>query len=247
MSVKIVQITDPHLLAPGEELMGLDVNRRLRAVLAHAQAFAPDAYLLTGDFCAHDPVQEVYHRLRPLLDQLGKPYYLAAGNHDDRTMMRNAFFLDGHGQDPVSGLVQIRDRHFLMLDTALGSVDKGQVEWLSRAINQYPDADIIMHHPPVPLGVNFMDEKYPLRDTDDLLQVLTYDEKQRRVFCGHYHNARTVHYRNLEIHLCPPTSFYIDPDPLDFNQEFRRPGYLRLTWGDDGSFIAAPSYVEEAE
>lgn len=226
--------------------MGLDVNQRLAAVLTHAQAFEPDAYFITGDLCAHEPVQEVYHRLRPLLDQLGKPYYLAAGNHDDRAMMRNAFFLEGHGQDAVSGLVKVKDRYFLLLDSSPGFIDDEQVEWLDRALDQYPNANIIMHHPPVPLGVRFMDEKYPLRDTDKLLQVLTYDDKQRKVFCGHYHSARTVNYRNLQIHLCPPTSFFISPDSAEFQQEDQQPAYLRLEWGDDGSFSASPYYVDGA-
>lgn len=224
--------------------MGLDVNQRLAAVLSHAEAFEPDAYFLTGDCCASDPDQEVYHRLRPLLDELEKPYYLAVGNHDDRAMMRNAFFLEGHGQDPVHGLVKVKDRHFLLLDTSRGSVDEAQVFWLGRALNQYPGADIIMHHPPIPMKVRFMDDNYPLRDTGPLLRVLTYDGRPRKVFCGHYHTGRTLNYRNLQIHLCPPTSFYIDPDYPDFRREARKPGYLRLEWGDDGSFCAAPIYVD---
>lgn len=243
LSLKIVQITDPHLIAPSERLMELDVNQRLIDVLEHARSFEPDAYFLSGD-CANEPVQEVYHRLRPLLDALGKPYYLAAGNHDDRQMMRNAFFLKGHGQEPIHGLIEVKNRHFLLLDTSPGTLDGEQVQWLSRALNQYPEADIVMHHPPIPMGVRFMDEKYPLRETDALLSVLSYDGRPRKVFCGHYHSARTVDYRNLQIHLCPPTSFYIDPDLSEFRLMDQMPGYLRLQWSEDGRFHATPSYLE---
>lgn len=244
MSLKIVQITDPHLLAPTERLMGLDVNRRLTDVLAHARRFDPDAYFLTGDYCANEPVQEIYHRLRPLLDQLERPYYLAAGNHDDRHMMRNAFYLEGHGQQPICGLIAVNGRHFLLLDSSPGTVDDGQVKWLGRALKQYPTADVVMHHPPIPLGVTFMDDKYPLRATDALLSVLSYDGRPRRVFCGHYHSARTVKFRNLQVHLCPPTSFYIDPDPIDFRLMDHGAGYLRLEWTDGGRFLATPCYLE---
>lgn len=243
MSVKIAQITDLHLLAPGELLMGLDVNQRLQDVLDHARGFDPDAYWITGDCCAQEPVQEIYHQLRPYLDDLGKPYYLAAGNHDDRAMLRNGFFLEGHGEKPIFGLVQVKTRRFLLLDSSRGSVDMEQVEWLSRALNQYPDADIIMHHPPIPMGVRFMDARYPLHDTDNLLRVLTYDGRQRRVFCGHYHSGRTVTYRNLQIYLCPPTSFFIDPVSEEFRPQDLPPAYQQLEWMEDGSFRSAIIYV----
>lgn len=223
--------------------MGLDVNDRLQAVLDHAKGFNPDAYFITGDCCAQEPVQEFYHQLRPRLDALQKPYYLAAGNHDDRSMMRNAFYLHGQDQEPVFGLIQVKDRNFLLLDSSKGTVDDEQVEWLSRALNQYPDADIVMHHPPIPMGVRFMDAKYPLRDTDLLLRALTYGERQRRVFCGHYHSGRTVTYRNLQIFLCPPTSFFIDPVAPDFLPQDLPPAYQQLEWMEDGSFRSAIIYV----
>ncbi len=76
--------------------MGLDVNSRLQRVLEHAATSNPDAYFLTGDFCAQEPEQDIYHQLRVVLDKLGKPYYLTPGNHDDRGMLRNAFYLEGH-------------------------------------------------------------------------------------------------------------------------------------------------------
>ncbi|MEO0732415.1 MAG: metallophosphoesterase [Bacteroidota bacterium] len=242
MPTKIAQITDPHLLAPGEELMSLDVAGRLQRVLDHAYTFDPDAYFITGDCCARNPEQETYHQLRPLLDALGKPYYLTPGNHDDRAMLRNAFFLEGHGQDAVKGLVRVGEQHFLFLDSSRGVVDDDQVNWLAKALKQYPDADIVLHHPPVPAGVPFMDRKYPLRETDNLLRVLTYDGRHRRVFCGHYHTGRTIAYRNLHVHICPPTSFFLAPDNAEFERQELPPAYLQLCWSATG-FRAAPIYL----
>lgn len=223
--------------------MGLDVNARLESVLAHAMARKPDAIFLTGDFCASEPEQDMFHQLRAQLDLLGVRYYLTAGNHDDREMLRNAFYLDGHNYEPICGLVRVKDQDFLFLDSSPGTVDGDQVKWLSRAITNYPDANIVMHHPPVPLGVTFMDKKYPLRQTDELLAALTTDGLPRRVFCGHFHSGRTVNWKNLEVHLCPPTSFFINPDNEEFEQEMLPPGYLMLEWVEDGGFRAVPYYV----
>ena len=243
MPVRIVQITDPHLVPPGEKLMELDVNARLDAVLAHAATLQPDALFLTGDFCASEPIQETFHYLRARLDALGIPFYLAPGNHDDRAMLRNAFYLEGHNYAPIKGLVRVKDRDFLFLDSSTGTVDDGQVSWLTSALAAYPDATIIIHHPPVPLGVAFMDKNYPLRETENLLAALTADGRPRRVFCGHYHSGRTVRWKNLEIHLCPPTSFYIDPEEEEFQQEMLPPGYLLLEWTEESDMRVVPRYV----
>lgn len=245
MRTRIIQITDLHLLPPGNLLMGLDVNARLQHVLRHAASLDPDAYFLTGDFCAQEPVQEIYHQLRPLLDALGKPYYISPGNHDDRGMLRNAFFLEGHNDEPVKGLVRVNDLDFLFIDSSHGVVGPDQLKWLAQAIEAYPHAGVVMHHPPVPLGIRFMDEKYPLRETEELLRILTSDGCRRRVFCGHFHSSRTVEYDHLQVHLCPPTSFFLHPSASEFEQVPLPPAYLLLEWTDRGDFRAVPTYVPE--
>jgi Icc protein len=224
-------------------LMGLDVNARLAQVLTHATGLAPDAFFLTGDFCASEPIQEIFHQLRARLDLLGVEYFITPGNHDDRKMLRNAFYLEGHNYEPIRGLVRVKNHDFLFLDSSTGKVNDDQVEWLTNALKTHPEAAIVMHHPPVPMGVVFMDKKYPLRETGHLLSALTADGQPRRVFCGHYHSGRTVHWKNLEVHICPPTSFYIKPNNEDFQQDFLPPGYLMLEWPDEGGFRVVPQYV----
>ena len=236
MSLRIVQLTDLHLLSPGELLMGLDVQQRFQAVLDAAKQLRPDAYFLTGDFCAHEPVYAVYDRLKPQLDRLEVPYYLAAGNHDDPQMMRSVFGLEGAQGAPVYYRVDLRDQPFLVLDTSPGELDREQVDWLERQLQAAPRATLVMHHPPVPLGVKFMDAKYPLRTSDRLYEVLTSDGIRRRVLCGHYHSVRMVSHRNLDIYLCPPTSFFINPQAGEFELRERGPGYQLLEWQDGGDF-----------
>ena len=216
--------------------MGLNVEQRFADVLESARQMHPDAYFFTGDFCAHEPVRDVYIRLQPILASLERPFYLIAGNHDDRQMMRDVFDLPGSGQDPIHYRRVVAGRSFVFLDTSPGVVGDAQVQWLAEELREAPDSDIVMHHPPVELGINFMDRKYPLRDTQELYRVLTEDGVARRVFCGHYHSERTVVHKNLEVNLCPPTSFFIDPRPPKFELFHRPPGYQLLEWTDTGDF-----------
>ena len=221
--------------------MGLDVNGRWEAVLSLARSLDPDAYLLTGDFCAHDPEASIYERLYPQLQSLGKPYYVVPGNHDDRALMRQHFpSLGGHNWEPIYNLAEIGGYSFIFLDSSTGTVDSTQLDWLQQTLPQSPRATIVIHHPPVPLGINFMDGKHPLRDTDRLLDLLTSDGQRRRIFCGHYHNMCTVSHRNLDIFLCPPTSFYIDARAADFQLVNHRPGFNVLEWTDGGDFRCTP-------
>lgn len=247
MPVRIAQITDLHLLPPGELLMGLDVNARLDRVLAHVMALEPNAIFLTGDFCAAEPVQEIFHDLRARLDLLGIPYYLTPGNHDDREMLRNAFFLEGHNYEPIRGLVRVEGHDFLFLDSSPGKVDSDQVQWLTSALKTHPEAAIVIHHPPVPMGVTFMDNTYPLRNTAELISALTADGRPRKIFCGHYHSSRMTNWKNLEVHICPPTSFYIKPNTKEFKQDMLPAGYLMLEWPDEGGFRVIPQYVSEGQ
>lgn len=240
----IVQITDPHLLAtPGEHLMGLDVWARFHAALAQARQLEPDAYFFTGDFCAQEPDAEVYARLRPLLDALEKPYYLAAGNHDNRAMMRRHFELPGTGDDAVYYRATVGNRRFLFIDTQTASIDEAQLAWLAAELRAHPAADIVMHHPPFPLGIQFMDEKYPLKNPEALAEVLAAAPGRRRVFCGHYHNSRVVEGDRCTAYLCPPTSFYINGRAERFARVERPAGYQEIFYANTVGVV--PRYVVE--
>ena len=225
--------------------MDLDVEARFRAVLRAAAEYAPDALFVTGGCCAHEPVATVYTRMAPLTHELGVPVHVIPGNHDDRAMLRAAYDLPGQDQEPIRYARSIGNEVFLFLDTSTGRVDDGQLDWLDEALAQEPNANIVMHHPPVPCGVEHMDAKYPLRATDRLLELLTRDGNRRRIFCGHYHASRTVTYRNLEVYLCPPTSFFIDPRGEKFQLHHRPPGFLLLEWPGNGQFRCADIVVEE--
>ncbi|NJB86964.1 Icc protein [Lewinella marina] len=245
VALRIVQITDLHLLSPGELLMGLDVEARFEAVLAAASRHAPDAFCFTGDFCANEPVRAVYERLRPRFDALPAPYYLTAGNHDDRRMIREVFDTPGQDNEPVYGPVDIQGQCCLFLDTSPGTTDGGQLDWFAEALRKHPDAPVFMHHPPIKMGVRFMDQKYPLRDTDRLVDILTADGVRRRVFCGHYHTPRMVSHEALDVFLCPPTSFFIQSTTPDFALADHDPGYLLLEWADGGDFRCVEYQVRD--
>src|SRR5215468_11175038 len=102
----VIQLSDPHILAPGELLY-----RRFDTAefLAHSVAEInrldplPDVAVITGDLVDHGEPAE-YEHLRTLLAPLAMPVFVIPGNHDAREPLRAAFAADGHL--PADGFLQ---------------------------------------------------------------------------------------------------------------------------------------------
>ena len=89
----IAQLSDPHVVAPGEGLLGgIDTATYLRAAVAHVAALStpPDLVLITGDL-VNDGHPEQYAHLAELIAPLGAAVHLLPGNHDDVPALRAAF------------------------------------------------------------------------------------------------------------------------------------------------------------
>ena len=228
-------------------MMDVPTANRFARVLEHARAYGPDAYFFTGDFSAREPQEWVYESLAPLLANLDKPTVLLPGNHDDRAMMRHHFDLPGGDEEPILQELTLHGQTFLFLDTRFGVLEDNQLSWLATKLKDLAGAHIVMHHPPIRMGVAFMDNNYALRDNERLRELLHAQASTVHVFCGHYHSGRTVYEGNLAVHLCPPTSFFIKPEAVEFEQDFLPPAYQQLEWSDDGHLRVTPIYLESSE
>ncbi|SMH37105.1 phosphodiesterase [Mesorhizobium australicum] len=190
--MKIVLVSDLHLVAPGESLFGLDPLKHLEDCIADLNRHHTDADLVvfSGDL-TNDGEASAYAALAERLADLAAPYRLMLGNHDDRAAFANAFpqaaMQDGFAQCYVD-LPQFRA---VLLDT----LQPGQVEgrlcetrltWLDDALEGGRDTLLFLHHPPFPIGVPSLDGSR-LLDADPLLDVLRRHGNVRHIFAGHVH------------------------------------------------------------
>ncbi len=83
--MKLIHITDIHLVPPGERLLGLDPGERLKACIRDINIHHSDADLcvITGDL-ANRGETAAYTLLRERLLELKIPCQLLIGNHDNR-------------------------------------------------------------------------------------------------------------------------------------------------------------------
>jgi 3',5'-cyclic-AMP phosphodiesterase len=138
----VVQLSDPHIVAPGDLLYGrVDTAEFLARSVAEVNRLdhVPDVVVITGDLVDHgDPAE--YEHLRALLAPLAMPVFVIPGNHDTREPLRAAFAGDGYL--PADGFLQyaIEDHPVL---TGIERMDRAGLQ------NSEALAAIVARHPQV--------------------------------------------------------------------------------------------------
>ncbi len=219
--MKFIHVTDPHLVAPGRLLFGLDPLARLQACIADVNARHGDAHccVITGDL-AHCGEPAAYLALREAVARLSMPCCLLLGNHDDRANFRRAL-----AQTPCdeAGFAQsVLDTpagHFVFLDThepgdSGGRYCARRCAWLRACLARLGDrpAYLFMHHPPFQVGIPFLD-RINLRDAEPFAAALAGFDNVRHLFLGHMHRPVSGSWRGIPFSTLRGTSHQV---PLDF-------------------------------
>ena len=218
----LVQLTDLHIVADGEELPG---GVYTAAVLADAlravedAAIRPAALVLTGDLTEHGrPAQ--YRRLRsivePVAARLGAPLVYAAGNHDDRAALR-AHLLDVPPSDePLDHTVRVGDLRIVVLDSTIpghghGELRPEQLDRLRAALSEPAPAGTVLalHHPPLPSAAPLA-ASIPLLRRDDLAAVIAGTDV-RLVLAGHTHVVSAGTLGGVPVWTGGPLATVLDP------------------------------------
>ena len=218
----LVQLSDPHIgatWADGDPVAGL------RAAVESVRRLpdAPDAVLMSGDL-ADNAADSEYELVRELLAQLGAPFYVLPGNHDDRDTLRRNFDLPGAVGTPVQYAVELGPLRLVALDSTRpgevpGELDADRLSWLDADLARAPDRPtlIALHHPPVSTGIPAWDDLgLPAADRRALGDVLQRHPQVRRVVAGHLHRALTSELAGRAVLAVPST--YVQMR-LSFNSE----------------------------
>ncbi|ARE39027.1 3',5'-cyclic-nucleotide phosphodiesterase [Rhodovulum sp. P5] len=197
--LKLIVLSDLHLVPEGQLSHGLDTADRLRAGIAAINARHGDAdcVVLAGDL-ADLGERAAYERLRDLLADLTVPSVVTIGNHDDR-----AAFLEVFGQDAaaatgfVDAVRDIRGQRLIVLDSEGGKDGAGRLEpiqlnWLRDRLAEAADRPVIviLHHHANPLSTAV--DRIILENAKALVDVLKTHPDIRQVIAGHVHYTSTA-------------------------------------------------------
>ena len=203
--LKLVILSDLHLLDGGVLSMGLDTTERLRTGVQaindrHADA---DLVIIAGDLADLGEVG-AYHCLRDMLAGLSVPVQITIGNHDDR-----AAYLSVFGQDQASEtgfidrVIDIKGHRLILLDSAIepfchdGRLEQVQLDWLAARLNDAADRPVIviLHHHANPLFTDV--DSIMLQNGAAFADVLQTHSDIRQVIAGHVHYTSTALWRGI--------------------------------------------------
>jgi 3',5'-cyclic AMP phosphodiesterase CpdA len=246
--LSFAQLTDLHLLPPGERIYGRDPAENLRAAVADIAARhakdgpAPlDCAVLTGDL-SHHGTPEAYRLLKDCLAALPCPAYCLLGNHDDRAIFRQVFpeaAADAHGF--IQQAVPTPLGRLLLLDTHEPGTVKGRLcarrlGWLAERLAEADDpVFLFMHHTPARIGIPPLDN-VGLIDAEAFWEVIApHRARIRHLFHGHVHRPLGGSWRGIPL-SCPralaPQQFALTFTPAPKATGIREPAayaYVRAT------------------
>ena len=209
--MKIIHVSDLHLLKPGEKVWGIDPAARLDACLADIERHHGDAdfCVISGDLTDRGEI-EAYALLKERLARFRLETHLLIGNHDDRA---NYFATFPDAQRDSNGFAQysiVRDGFsFFFLDTLKGPPSSAGLycekrkAWLAQALRESAGIPVLfMHHPFFAIAHPLMD-RIKLDDSEDFARLVA-PHNVRHVFFGHAHRTVSGNYRGIG-YSAPPS------------------------------------------
>ncbi len=229
--MKIIHLTDTHLVAPGETLYDLDPQARLHAAVDSINTLHADAEfcIISGDLTDRGET-EAYIVLQEALERLHPPCHCIIGNHDSRQQVRELF---PHIDEDRNGFLQYRINtpkgNFFMLDTVKTGTHAGaycvmRQSWLEEQLQLFSDVNayLVSHHPPFNIGIPSMDrisiDKQDARALGDMLQR---HKQVRHLFFGHVHRPVNGSWNGISFSTIRSTNHQV---ALDLETDDMIPG-----------------------
>lgn len=209
----IAQVTDIHLGFEPDNPEEFN-RQRLDQVVRRLSALSPkpDVLLATGDLVDRGD-SESYRRLRDAFAGCPFPVLYCLGNHDLRQN-----FVECFPETPTAdGFVQYEHElsglRILFLDTLEegrhgGAFCETRAAWLKARLAEKPDVQtlIIMHHPPVEVGVEWMNTHPDEPWVHRVAEAVDGHDQIAGIICGHVHRPISVGWRGKTISICASTA-----------------------------------------
>ncbi|WP_236979371.1 metallophosphoesterase family protein [Membranihabitans maritimus] len=235
---RIIQVTDMHTGRDTDFPLGVHLRNNIQNILEDVERINPNLIVFTGDFCLKEPDLNIYNWIKPQIENLGIPFEIISGNHDNTAMMTTALL----GEDLTNEKGEyyfsdkIQERQILYLDSSSGKISPDQFQWIKGEVEKANGSEltVFIHHPPIEAGVPHMDKRYQLEEYRSLLGIFYEYENTVNIFCGHYHVDRTIISKNINIFITPSLYMQIHPFFEEFQVDHYKIGYRIIDFTSQG-------------
>jgi len=259
----LAQISDPHIKRPGAlAYRRVDTAAALARCVAALNALdpLPDAVVITGDLVDQGELAQYAH-LKTLLAPLAMPYYLVAGNHDERAALRTAFAERpelASGGEFVQYALDVGPLRLIALDSTVpgeggGHLCDARLAWLAGELDAARDKPVIvaLHHPPFVSGIDHMDRmRLAPAAADKLAALISRHPNVERVLCGHVHRPMFTRFAGTIAAAIPAPAHQVALDlrenaPSAFRME--PPAFALHRYDAATGLVTHHAYVDEGD
>lgn len=257
--MRLAHVSDLHLQPPGSEtgvhhLTSHDIAEAIAEDLARISE-SLDLVVISGDLTEQaDP--ESFSAVETLFSVIGLPIAVVPGNHDGPSGMhdyvRQSPILAGW--DITNNLTEVGGVRFLGLDTCVenltsGALERNAISFVENEIRRDSGSPlvVVMHHPPLALGLKIFDGFCEIEGGDELLRVLTSTSNEIKVLSGHVHRPYSARLGNVSCFVAGSMIAPYD-SALPFGDDPIRPAPLQDFYfvhdiHPDGRHVVTPQRV----
>lgn len=259
MTMRIAQISDPHITAAPPRRGGCDPAANLRAVVEMLAGLErrPDLVVFSGDL-TEDGTPEQYREFLDIAAPLPLPMAAVPGNHDRRNAfvaaLRDTPIEIGDGAPFLNLSIDRGSVRVVCLDTigeeggATGRVCPERRGWLSNRLAESAKPTIVfMHHQPFQIGQPIADFVGLSACDSEALEALIREHPQvRAVSAGHVHRAAHRFWAGTEGNVCPAVTqevaFDLVPDGVP-RLEPQNPGFQIHDWSRETGLVTHTQFL----
>ena len=202
---------------------------------------APDLILINGDLTNESDL-ESYRTIAKGLEEFEIPKFAVMGNHDSHLNLHKLFPSPDKTKVQSFFSFDMAQNHFVLLDSVSesddygnlveGYIDHDQMKWFKNDLEENSDKPtfVFLHHPPLNVGVEWMDE-LGLKNKQEFWDTLSGNDQIKKIFFGHLHHYREMNHNGFEVISIPSGSFWFPENKLDGLPD-KEPEFLLLDIDD---------------
>lgn len=239
MTFNLLILSDSHLFGSRKsELFGVNSYHSLQKLTEHIRKSEKqfDLIIALGDL-SEDGKTGAYEDFHGLTVDLAPSAIWLQGNHDRFENLTDALSLKY-----VKSEFHWHSWSIIFVDTTLEGRDEGKVGGKERQrlinfleSNASQHILIFMHHYPMDVGSQFIDE-LGLKNNVSFWEIVSPHQKVRGIVSGHVHQASEKQIHGIRLFSAPSTTIQFKPHSKELAFDSLPPGYMTIRLNEDGSF-----------